>query len=467
MSFASKIYSNAPVFVQHILVSVYGWYWKKRRFGGIFNTELKGYKERESFTKSQWSEYEAMQLRILLLHAYNHVPYYRDHWMMAGITSEVIKNITVNTINVLPFLSKEDLRQFGKSTLLATQSKKGNNYFESSGTTGTPVSILFSTSMHQKWSAAYETRVRNWAGVDRYMSRGMIGGRRVLPDAIATPPYYRYNSAERQVYFSAYHISANTVEDYLKGIKKYRPVYMAGYAVSNYLLAKHILKEGLEAPKLKAVITSSEKLTSEMRDVFNKVYGCKTFDGWSGVEACGLVSECEHGKLHISPDVGLIELLDDKGNPILPGETGEVVCTGFLNYEQPLIRYKIGDYMTLAKNQVCECGRQMPVIEDIVGRIEDVIVGEDGREMVRFHGIYTGISKIIMGQIVQEDADTITLNIVADSPLTEADKEILAKRIYGQLGNVSVQIFQVKEIPCGANGKYKAVVSKVKEATCK
>lgn len=462
MSFASKIYNYMPVFMQNIMVSIYGWRWKKRRFGGIFSTELNGYKERELYTTAQWNEYITKQLRSLLLHAYSKVPYYREQWEKVGIAPNVIMTITPDTINKLPFLSKDNLRQFCKSTLLINGIKNENNYFESSGSTGTPVSIFFSTSMHQKWSAAYEARVRNWAGVDRSMSRGMVGGRRVVPQAVATPPYYRYNSIENQVYFSAYHISVNTANDYLKGIEKYNPAYMVGYAMSNYLLARFILQEGLEAPKLKAVITSSEKLTKEMREVFRKVYGCKTYDGWSGVEACGLVSECEHGNLHISPDVGLIELLDENGNPVQPGETGEVVCTGFLNYEQPLIRYKIGDYMTLAKSQDCQCGRQMPVIEDIAGRTEDVVVGKDGRQMVRFHGIYTGLSKIIMGQVVQEDLDTITLNIVADSALTDEDKEILTKRIYSQLGAVNVQIFQVKEIPCGVNGKYKAVVSKVK-----
>jgi phenylacetate-CoA ligase len=118
--------------------------------------------------------------------------------------------------------------------------------------------------------------------------------------------------------------------------------------------------------------------------------------------------------------------------------------------------------MTLSADQQCNCGRDMPIIDEIIGRIEDVVIGKDGREMVRFHGIFTNIHKIIMGQVVQEAIDSITLNIVSEIPLTIQDKEILTKRIYSQLGEVNVQIFELKEIPCGANGKYKAVISKVK-----
>jgi phenylacetate-CoA ligase len=125
-----------------------------------------------------------------------------------------------------------------------------------------------------------------------------------------------------------------------------------------------------------------------MRRIFKEVYQCKTYDSYSGLEACGLISECEHGKLHISPDVGIIELLKEDGNYAQPGETGEAVCTGFLNYDQPLIRYRIGDLIKLSNNQQCECGRHMPVVDEIIGRVEDTVLAKDGREMVRFHGIF-------------------------------------------------------------------------------
>jgi len=464
MSLSEKIYNHSPVFLQNAMVSIYGWQWNRRRFGGIFEQELKGYKQRESFSATQWQEYTSEQLSAIVNHAFANVPYYKEKWMQYGLTTEQINGIIPETINRLPLLSKEDLRKYGKSTLLSGEREKGSSFFASSGTTGTPTSILFSEDMHRRWSAAYEARVRNWAGVDRFMRRGMIGGRRVVPDANARPPYYRYNAAEHQIYFSAYHISKQTVANYLEAIKKYQLDYMVGYAMSNYFLARFIDEQGLEAPQLRAVITSSEKLTPEMREVFQKVYGCKTYDGWSGVEACGLISECEHGGLHISPDVGLVELLDKDGKAVKPGEQGEVVCTGFLNYDQPLIRYRIGDYMTLS-TKLCTCGRAMPLIDEITGRIEDVVVGKDGREMVRFHSLFTGMPNIIKGQVVQEDINNIRLNIMSEQPLSDGEKDILKKKVCSQLGDVNVQIFEQKEIFCGINGKFRAVISNVKRGS--
>lgn len=461
MSLSTSIYNKVPVWLQNVLVSLYGLRWKRRRFGGVFKEELKGYKFREKFTAVEWEDYTNRQLRVILLHAFNTVPYYRDKWIATGITEDTLKSFTLSDVSQLPFLSKDDLRIHCKTTLLSDKRESGGSYFESSGTTGTPTSILFSDAMHQRWSAAYEARVRNWAGVNNNMSRGMIGGRRVLPDADARPPYYRYNYFERQIYFSAYHISSATVCNYVDALNKHRPDYMVGYAMSNYFLARFIKESGQQVPQMKAVITSSEKLTVEMRELMEEVYRCKTYDGWSGVEACGLVSECEHGGLHISPDVGLVEILKENGEPAKPGEYGEVVCTGFLNYDQPLIRYKIGDYMRVSDKQ-CQCGRHMPLVEEITGRIEDTIIGKDGREMVRFHGIFIGIPAIIKGQIVQETLENIVINVEVEKELTTEEREILTKRIYSQLGEVNVQIFEMKEIPCGNNGKFRAVISKVK-----
>ena len=99
-----------------------------------------------------------------------------------------------------------------------------------------------------------------------------------MPDGLAEPPYYRYNFVENQVYLSAYHISTATVDDYVDGLRKHQPKYMVGYAMSNYILATFIKEADLKVPEMKAVLTCSEKLTPEMRNLIGEVYDCKVFD---------------------------------------------------------------------------------------------------------------------------------------------------------------------------------------------
>lgn len=430
----------------------------------MFEQELTGFKDRESFSDQQWNDYVTVQLRKLLLHAFETVPFYTASFKRANITPAEIRTFELSDIARLPFLEKNDLRACGKSTLLSSIREHGGEFFPSSGSTGTPTQILFSYPMHQRWSAGFEARIRHWAGVDRFTSRGTIGGRRVVPDGDAREPFYRYNFIEKQVYFSAYHISADHARNYLEGIKRHQVQYMTGYAMSNFFLARFLEELKLEAPPLKAVITSSEKLTDAMRETFQRVYHCKSFDSWSGLEACGLVSECEHGSLHISPDLGLIELLNEVGKPVAPGEVGEVVCTGFVNYDQPLIRYRIGDLMRLG-DKPCSCGRAMPVIKEIVGRIEDTVVGKDGREMVRFHGIFINLPNLIEAQIIQHTIDQFEIKVVTNGKWTADEPNTITKRMISQLGDIQLTIREVDTIARNPSGKFPAVISHVKRST--
>jgi phenylacetate-CoA ligase len=315
--------------------------------------------------------------------------------------------------------------------------------------------------MHQTYYAIFEARVLYWAGLDYKVARGVIGGRRIIRDGDAKGPYYRYNIVEKQTYLSAYHLSPKTVENYVEGIKKHKVKYLTGYASANYFLARFIEEAGIEPPRIKAVLTSADKLTEEMRETFRRVYGCEAFDSYNGVEATCLISECEHHRLHIVPDVGILEVLNDRGEPCKPGETGEAVTTGLLNFDQPLIRYRMGDLIRLAEDQTCKCGRPMPVVDEIVGRVEDTVVGPDGREMVRFHGIFYNIPAIIEGQVIQHPHNDFELKVVVSRALTEEEYFLLIKRMLSQLGKVNVEVNVVDSIPRSANGKFKAVISMV------
>ena len=462
MSFIqNNIYPRLPVFVQNIGISAFGFQWYLRRFGGIFKQEYSACKDREAYSIDQWKEYQTLQLRKLLVHAFNTVPHYNKSFLEAGFTAIQLAHFEIDQLSKLPLLEKDTLRRDGKSTLLSSEKEAGGTSFSSSGSTGTPTSILFSHAMHQKSAALYEARVRNWAGVTRFDPRGMIGGRRILPAGNAKPPFYRYNFIEKQLYFSAYHINKQTAPGYAEGLSKYSTQYMVGYAMSNYILAKFLQEAGVTPPPMKAVLTSSEKLTPTMRKTLGEVYNCRVYDGWSGVENCGLISENEYGQLLISPDSAYIEILKADGTHAQPGEEGELVCTGFINYDQPLIRYRIGDMVKVAEDQVTKCGRAFTVVDEIVGRVEDVVVGKDGREMVRFHGIFVNLPNVIKGQVIQEEIEKFTINVMTNG-LTAKERETIKSRMVSQLGEVSIHINEMSDIPVSNNGKFRAVISKVK-----
>lgn len=451
-----------PLIFQNWAISIFGLHWFSHRFGGIFRNEFLKCKSREYYSSSQWVEYQVTELRKLLVHAFKTVPYYSKLFTGLGFTSETLNQINISELSKFPVLEKDTLRSLGESELLSAKLEKGGEFYPSSGSTGTPTKILFSRIMHQKYFAIYEAVINNWAGLTFKDPRGTIGGRRIVKEGVSRGPYYRYNFVEKQTYFSAYHISASTVKDYINGMIKHKVKYMTGYASANYFLARFIEESGLKAPQMKAILTSSEKLTPEMRDTFRRVYGCETFDSYNGVEASCLISECECHKLHIVPDVGIVEILNEKGQHCQPGETGEVITTGLLNFSQPLIRYRMGDYITLSSDQTCKCGREMPVVDEVVGRIEDTVIGPDGREMMRFHGVFIDIPSIIEGQVIQHTLRDFEIKVVASNNLTENELATIRRSMISQLGNINIKINTVESIPRTANGKFKAVVSMVR-----
>ncbi len=456
----SILYNKSPVFIQNSLISLYGLYWKNRRFGGVFNEKLKLFKKRENYSKQKWHDYQTSELRKLLIHAFTTVPYYNKVYKKHGFKLSDFKKFELHDLNKLPYLEKNTLRELGTTNLLSSKKRKGV-FFASSGSTGTPTKTYFSKYFHQTYSALYEARVRHWAGLDYKISRGMIGGRRIIKSAGINPPFYRYNAAEKQVYFSAYHIAEKTANNYLKGIKDYKLQYMVGYAMSNYFLADFFERLNFDVPKLKAIITSSEKLTPKMRDTFERVYGCKTYDSYSAVEACGLISENKYGELIFSPDSGILEVIGDNNNDVPLDQSGEIIATGLLNFDQPLIRYRIGDSIKLAKNQVSKAGVNMPIIKEIAGRIEDVIFGKNGQKMVRFHGLFINLKDLKLAQLIQHDIDNIEIKLVIDKKFDKNQEKIIYNRLISQIGKSNVYFTYQSEIPLNANGKFRAVISKL------
>jgi len=457
MSAFDSLYAKLPVMVQHAAVTAYGLYWRQLRFGPGYPQFVQQYQERERFTKNQWLSWQAEQLKNLLPVCVNHVSHYRDHW------TEPQKQAALSgDLSVLPLLEKDPMRASPKAFLREDIHPSHPQVFLTSGSTGTPISSYYTIPELRESLALREVRSARWAGVSFSMPRATFSGRLIEPDPESKGPFYRFNVVEKQVYFSAFHLRPDTALQYVEALKRHKIQWGTGYAVSYYLLARFMLEKNIPAPNLKAIITTSEKLTPEMRAVMEQAYGCRVYEEYSTVENAIFASECEYGRLHVSPDVAVVEILRSDGSPCVSGEAGEVVVTTLSRTYQPLIRFRLGDVATWDPDP-CPCGRQMPVLKEVLGRIEDVVVGPDGRQMVRFHGIFANQPHIREGQIVQEALDRIRVKVVTTDGFGEGDVNDITHRIHQRLGPlVNVIVEPVSSIPRTKAGKFKAVVSLLK-----
>jgi phenylacetate-CoA ligase len=461
------IYPFTPIWAQNLGITLYGLAWRQERLGGRFDEHVAAYRQRDRWSEEQMSAYVQRELERTLLQAFEAVPHYRGRWEAAGLWKGDIRGLKLRDLRHLPVVSKEDLRRRPEAFLSEDEAVRRRVRRQmTSGSSGTPITAVCTVEEHRQFIAAREVRSFAWAGGSIRSSRAMIGGRRVVPEALSAPPFHRYNAAERQVYLSAYHISPANVPAYVSALNRYRPRMLTGYAAAYTLLGRMMLERGMRLDyDPDALVLSSEKLTGEMKEMLQSAFRARAFEEYGAVENCVLATECEAGGLHAHPDFGILEIVDADGEPVPAEVPGRILCTSLIKAAQPLIRYEIGDIGMWSARR-CACGRaHLPLLKELVGRLEDVVIGPDGREMVRFHGIFIGLPHVTEAQGIQEERAQFTVRLVPCPGFGDAETKLIRQRFQERLGPVEVRVEVVKTIPRGENGKFRAVISKLKTET--
>jgi phenylacetate-CoA ligase len=461
-----RVYMASPVWVQQVGINAFGWYWARRRLGPVFEEQLRGYIDRESWSQDRFTAFLQERLRSQVQTAFTQVPYYRQKFAVFGIGEKDVSNLRIDDLARLPLTQKTSLRKDPMSFLTDAAAKNPPKAFHTSGTTGTPLRIFWDFKVHQHNIAVRAARSFRWAGVDYRGSRAVMAGRILVNPLKQKPPFWRYNIWEKQLYLSAYHMIRENMPDYINAINKYRPDTLTGFPSALSFLAKAIEDTKMHVHKPRAIITTSESLRPEMRDVMERVFGAKAFEEYGSVENCVLATQCEKGGMHVHPDFGLVEILRNDGTPAEPGETGEIVASGFANVNQILIRYRTGD-LARWSTKPCACGRTLfPTLEALDGRQEDVILFADGRAMMRFDFLFKELRGIAEGQIIQETLRHLIVNIVPTREYRDSDSEAIRQRMvtrYGLGPDVRIDIVMLDKIPRERNGKFRPVISRLNQ----
>lgn len=452
-----RLYHASPVWVQQIAVSAWGSWWYGRRFGGAFHRHVQSFRERNNWTTGQYRDYQSDRLRILFQRAW-HAPLYREVFADVGVRPDMDP---WEAHSRMPVLSKDTLRSRPEDLLTEQRLPRGAKVFHSSGSTGTPTRTYYVPDYNAFQMAVAEVRNLNLAGATFRDRRVMIGGRKICRFEQKQPPFWRYSPAERLIYMSAYHLSPRFIPAYLDCLRKFRPAVVMGYASSLQTLAKFALASNDLPPPAKCVVPVAETLAPEGRTTMEEAWQCRVLDRYGSVEGCVFVGQCLHGRYHVSPEVGIVELIGMDGRPVAPGMLGEVVCTGLQNTLQPLIRYQLGDLARWAHDQQCPCGLQTPLLEGIEGRVEDMCVTPDGRQVLRFHAVFYGLAGVQQAQVVQERLDLFRVRVVTNDQFGGADTSEIQRRMKQHVGAVQVHVEVVPEIERTTGGKLRAVVCRL------
>lgn len=461
MSNLLSFYHSLPYPLRVLAASARGAYLRWWRYGPETERLVEEALERETWSAERWKAWQEERLAWMLHHAATQVPYYREQWSHRRrqgdrASWEVLENWQV--------LRKEHLRSQPRAFLSEGVKRTPLWVEHTSGTTGKPLILWFDRKAVHQWYALFEARWRRWYGISRKDRWGILGGQLVTPITQQAPPYWVWNIAMHQLYLSSYHLNEENVQYYLKAIRDHQLRYLWGYASALYTLAFFSLQRGLCPLPMRIVISNAEPLYAHQKEVISKAFQCRVIDTYGLTESVCGASECEHGKLHLWLEAGVTEILqDDADFPAERGTIGRLVCTGLLNEAMPLIRYETGDRASFSL-QKCACGRAMPVIEQIDGRKDDVIITPDGRRVGRLDPVFKADMPIREAQIIQEALDLIRVKVVPTDGFGNADVEDIVHRVQQRLGKeVKVMVEPVQEIPRTRAGKFRMVISRVSD----
>jgi phenylacetate-CoA ligase len=454
------IYHGLPYPLKVVGTSMYGYYLRGWRYGFDTPELVEQALERESWSTQQWKDWREERLAYVLHRAANRVPYYREHWRRRRRNGD---QSSYEQLENWPILDKETLRRNPKAFIADDCNPSLMFREKTSGTTGTPIQVWMSRKTVKEWYAVFEARCRIWNGVSKHDRWANVGGRLVAEVEDKNPPFWVWNKGLNQIYMSSYHLSPDLIPAYLDALREYDIKYLWGYSSSLHALARTAIRNNERIP-MKVALTNAEPLMTHQREAISKAFQCPTVETYGQAERVAAASECKEGRMHLWPEVGVLEVIDRNEEAVAAGKTGEFLCTGLLNTDTPLIRYRIGDRGAVAKksSMPCKCGRTLPVLKGVEGRTDDVLVMPDGRRVGRLDPVFKSDLPIREAQIVQHTVHEVEVKYVPGSDFEEGNANELANRLRDRVGSdVEVGLRKVDGIPRTENGKFRAVISKV------
>jgi len=316
---------------------------------------------------------ESLQLERLkkqVRHAYENVPMYRKRFDEAGVRPEDIKELS--DISKIPFTVKNDLRDHYPYGILAVPLERVNRIHASSGTTGIPTVVSYTTKDLDTWSDLM-ARCYSCAGVEPSDIVQNAYGYGLFTGGLGF-----HMGAERLGTMIVPTATGNTKRQ-IKMMLDMKTTILACTPSYAIYLIEALKKEGISKDDLNLRIGmhGAEPWSEEARQHIQKHLGIKAQDlyGMSELYGPGVAVECpEQDGLHIWADEFLVETIDPETGEVLPpGEKGEIVFTMLTREAMPLLRYRTRD-LAVINWEKCKCGRSHPRIMRIKGRSDDMLI---------------------------------------------------------------------------------------------
>ncbi len=443
-----KLYESVPLWLQNIAVNVEGRIICKRRYNSHFFEELKHF---------EGHDYKpADELRRFLLEAKN-VNAYKECF-----TPALVKELASESSDVYALLAKFPIIK-KEQVIEHIEDYTNPDYtgklftMRTSGTTGSGLAFPYPVEFENKQWAIW-WRFRRSLGIQFETWCGWFGGKRMIASNCNKPPFWRVNKPGRQVMYSSYHITKETVRLFYEDIKNRKIEWLHGYPSHIAKLSTLIIDEGLDPlTGVKWVTTGAEGLVGNQIKLIQKAFPNAVIRSHYGQnEGVAIMNQDENGNWYVEDDFSYVEFIPVESD----GNLCRIVGTGFFNSAFPLIRYDTGDLATVVRNIDGSFER----VVSIDGRTSNTIKQPGGHEITEaaLSIVLHDFDNIKEAQFHQIGQDEVVLWVVKRANYSDTDesqlKEALGKAFDKEM---KVGLMYVNSVERTKAGKLRLVVTEI------
>ena len=448
ISFAKNIFFKAPYFLQNLVIS-------------LINTNL--YRVRHSGKYQYYRQYFAkadlLNENDLNLESKRRLEMFLEY---ATKNSSWFKSYSEKDLSSFPILEKIQL--INNLSKISTISEKEGKVSLTGGTTGASMKVIYThQDVQERFAIIDHFRAKHGYSLGK-KTAWFSGKNLVTQQDIKKGICSHYDFINKIRFYSTFLINEKNFDIYWKSLNKFQPEFIVGFPSSVFEICQIAKSKGLKySGNVKVFFPTAETVLSEHRQVISEILGCKLVDQYASSEGAPLILECDAGHLHIHPLTGIFEVVDDN---LKPTQSGQMLVTSFTTHGTPLIRYRIGDSITLSDSSIqCKCGSIFPLVDSIEGRTNDYILSPTHGK-VNLGNISNSTKNtegIICFQLIQDKIDHIEVKLVVNSNFSSNQELNFISALRERIGNdIQLSINYVENIPKEKSGKFRIVKNNLK-----
>jgi len=410
--------------------------------------------------EAQWWDQEHIEawqlqrLQDMVKYAYDNVPGYYFLYRDVGIKPRHI--VSLAEVRLVPFTTKELIRDNLKDFTARSIPSRQLRYVTTGGSTGIPFGF-YHTGVNLWMERAFIDSSWERAGWQLGDTSAVLRGAFVGSEEL----FWDYDPVSRELLLSSYYLTERTYPKYMEKVEEFRPKHLEAYPSAVTILADLMLERGdVGRIDFSTILLGSENIYEWQKRKLREAFPRARLFGWYGhAEQAVLAPWCEATEsYHVWPFYGFVEILDGENREVGEGEVGEIVGTSFWNYATPFIRYRTMDRARKARRGCGKCGRRFLILENIEGRLQEMIVAGTGRYIsmtaINMHSdVFDNVRQF---QFYQDTPGKVVLRVVRKETYTEQDSAHICQDLVKKLGtDMELEIEFVEQIPRTQRGKHR------------